>query len=80
VTPATRLHGLLTKDPVTPDCANITVPVGVVGVALESVTVAVQVSPTPVRTGDEHVTIVVVGRLTATLVVPLLPLWAPSPG
>jgi hypothetical protein len=39
---AARVHGLLVNVPVPPVCANVTVPVGVVGVALVSVTVPVQ--------------------------------------
>jgi hypothetical protein len=44
-TPATRAHVLLVNVPAAPVSVNVTVPVGVVGLALVSVTVAVQVEP-----------------------------------
>lgn len=57
-----RVQGLPVKEPVTPVCANVTVPVGVVGVpTLVSVTVAVHVVDWPTTTGlGEQVTVVVV--------------------
>ncbi len=60
VTPATRLHGLPVNEPVGPVSENVTVPVGVVGLALVSVTVAVQDEAWFTTTGLAHVTVVVV--------------------
>jgi hypothetical protein len=64
------------KDPVTPVCESVTVPVGVLVVpAAVSVTVTVQVEPWLITTGVVHDTVVVVvRRLTTILVVPLLEL------
>jgi len=73
--PATRVHGLPVKVPVTPVWVNVTVPVGVRAVpAVEvSVTVAVHVVETPTATvcGEQETVVVVVLGLTTTLVVPL---------
>jgi len=60
VTPATRLHGLPVNEPAGPVFVKLTVPVGVVGLALVSVTVAVQDEAWFTTTGLVQVTVVVV--------------------
>jgi hypothetical protein len=64
------------KDPVTPVCESVTVPVGVLVVpAAVSVTVTVHVEPWLITTGVVQLTVVVVVlTLTTILVVPLLEL------
>ena len=68
--------------PVTPVSESATVPVGVMKVPSEaSVTVTLHVEPWLITTGVVQDTVVVVVRgLTTILVVPLLELWAESPG
>ena len=58
-----------------------TVPVGVVGVAVVSVTVAVQVvgCPTATAVGVQLTPVEVDRKITATVVVPLEPACTPSP-
>ena len=70
------------NDPVTPVSLRATVPVGVMKVPAEvSVTVTLQVEPWLMDTGLVQDTVVVVARgLTAMLDVPVLELWAESPG
>jgi|SRR6267143_4181294 len=77
VAPATSEHGLPVKEPpVTPVCAKVTLPVGVraVPAIAVSVTVAVHEEDAPVATLEgEHATlVVVVRRLTVTLVAALV--------
>jgi hypothetical protein len=60
VTPATRVHGLPVNDPAGPVSVKVTVPVGVVGEAFVSVTVAVHDEAWLTTTGVEQVTLVVV--------------------
>jgi hypothetical protein len=67
-----KLHAV--KEPVTPDCVRLTVPVGVTNVPADvSVTVTVQVDAWLATTGVVQLTVVVVARLlTVMLVVPVL--------
>ncbi len=58
--PATRAHVVELNEPAGPVSAKVTVPVGVVGPALVSVTVAVQDEACPTTTGLAHETAVVV--------------------
>jgi hypothetical protein len=79
VVPVTRVHGLPVNAPAGPVSVKVTVPVGVVGLAFVSVTVAVQDEAWLTTTGDEQVIVVVVlcsGTLVtvtenAALVLPL---------
>ena len=83
--PAIRLQGLPVKAPAAPVLVKVTVPVGVIcvpGLLAGSLTVAVHVVAWPgeMLVGEQLI-VVVVGRvLTTILVVPLLKLWAESPG
>jgi len=81
VVPA-RVH--VVNEPVTPVSVRATVPVGVVAPVVEvSVTVTVHVEPWLITTGVVHeieVVVKCVGWFTTMLVVPLLELWAESPG
>ena len=63
--PAARVHGLPVKVPAAPVLEKVTDPVGVVGLALVSVTVTVQVEPWLTTTGLVHETAVVVVCETA---------------
>ncbi len=67
--------------PAAPVLVKATVPVGVVGVAKVSVTVAVHVDPCAMKTGEVHATAVVVGCRVPTLSenAPLLVAWVVSP-
>jgi hypothetical protein len=76
VTPATRVQVVELNDPAGPVSVNVTVPVGVVGLALVSVTVAVQDEAWFTTTGLVQETVVVVLwviRPTPTLNCPELP-------
>lgn len=68
--------------PVTPVSVTVTVPVGVMNAPGDvSVTVMVHVEAWLIATGVAQLIVVVVDlRLTTIEVVPLLPLWALSPG
>ena len=82
VAPEASVHGLPTKEPVTPDTANVTVPVGVVTPDVDvSVTVAVHVVGwlTTIVVGEQATVVVVWGWNTVNVVDPLLPLWFASP-
>jgi hypothetical protein len=70
------------NDPVTPVTESVTVPVGVIAVlGLTSVTVTVHVEVSPTVTGLVQLTVVLVALVvTITEDVPVLPLWALSPG
>jgi len=84
VTPATRAHVVELKEPAGPVSVKVTVPVGVVGLALVSVTVAVHNDPWLTTTGlaQETVVVVLCGGATpiATLKAGLvLVAWVESP-
>lgn len=76
VAPAARVHGLPVNEPVTPVWANVTDPVGVTTVpaVVVSLTVAVQLVAWPVATADglQTTLVVVVLRLTTTVVAELV--------
>ena len=78
VVPA-RVH--VVKVPVTPVSVNETVPVGVVGVALLSVTETLQVEPWLTTTGVVQLTVVVVAwsPIVTGKAVLALPEWTESP-
>jgi hypothetical protein len=75
-----RLHGVGLKPPLVGEEEKPTVPVGVLVVpASVSVTVAVQVVPTATSVGEQEIEVLVVRRLTASGVEPLLTPCVASP-
>jgi hypothetical protein len=84
VPPATRVQGLPVNEPAGPVLVKLTVPVGVVGLAFVSVTVAVQEEAWLTTTGVEQATVVVVVRNCTVVTVTakaglVLPEWVESP-
>ena len=69
VPPATRVHGLPVNEPAGPVSVKLTVPVGVVGLALVSVTVAVHDEAWLTTTGVVQATAVVVAWVVTTAVI-----------